>query len=75
MPPPAGEYRRRRGRRTRCGLGLGGLQPILHAGSALTAGRHRVATLHAGRDEDAALKSRLTGVPLDNFILAVDLYR
>lgn len=43
--------------------------------AGLTAGRHKVATLHAGRDEDAALKSRLTGVPLDNFILTVDLYR
>jgi hypothetical protein len=38
-------------------------------------GRTKVAELHIGRDEDAALKSRLTGVPLDLFILTVDLYR
>ena len=42
---------------------------------AATAGRHKVATLAAGRDEDAALKSRLTGVALDKTLLTIDLYR
>ena len=28
-----------------------------------------------GRDEDASLKSRLTGVPLEESILTVDYYR
>ena len=41
----------------------------------LAAGRHKVATIHVGVDEDAGLKSRLTGVALDKYILAVDLYR
>ena len=40
-----------------------------------TAGRRKVATIHVGVDNDAALKTRLTGVPLDTFILTVDLYR
>jgi hypothetical protein len=51
---------------------------IARAAEALTrllAGRQRLATLPAGRDEDAALKSRLTGVPLEEAILTVDLYR
>ena len=42
---------------------------------AATAGRHKMATLFAGRDEDAALKSRLTGVALDKTLLTVDFYR
>jgi hypothetical protein len=41
----------------------------------LTAGRRRIAQIHAGLDRDAALKRRLTGVPLDDFILSVELYR
>ena len=41
----------------------------------VTAGRSKVATLPAGRDEDAALKSRLSGVPLETAILTVDYYR
>jgi hypothetical protein len=41
----------------------------------VTAGRTKVATLHAGVDEDAALKTWLTGVPLDKYILNVDYYR
>jgi hypothetical protein len=39
------------------------------------AGRTKIAEIHVGRDADAALKSRLTGVPLDDFILKVELYR
>jgi hypothetical protein len=39
------------------------------------AGRTKVAEIHVGRDADAALKSRLTGVPLDDFILKVELYK
>lgn len=42
--------------------------------AGVTAGRRKVATLPAGLDEDAALKSRLTGVPLSKYILTVDLY-
>jgi hypothetical protein len=42
---------------------------------AATAGRSKVATLRAGRDVDAALKSRLAGVTLDKTLLTVDLYR
>jgi hypothetical protein len=41
----------------------------------VTAGRSKVATLTAGRDDDAALKSRLSGVPLETTILTVDYYR
>lgn len=43
--------------------------------SELTAGRRKAATIHAGVDADADLKSRLTGVVLDSHILTVDLYR
>jgi hypothetical protein len=43
--------------------------------SDVTAGRNKVVTFGAGLDEDAALKSRLTGVPLEKYILTVDLYR
>jgi hypothetical protein len=41
----------------------------------LAAGRTKIAELRAGHDEDAALKTRLTGVPLDEFILTIELYR
>ena len=37
--------------------------------------RTKVGELRVGHDEDAALKTWLTGVPLDEFILTVDLYR
>lgn len=40
-----------------------------------TAGKRRIVTLQAGVDDDAALKTRLTGVPLTRAILTVDLYR
>jgi hypothetical protein len=40
-----------------------------------TAGRTKVTSFGAGLDEDAALKSRLSGVPLDRYILTVDYYR
>ena len=40
-----------------------------------TAGRTKRATLGAGLDEDAPLKTRLTGVPLSRTILTVDVYR
>jgi hypothetical protein len=40
-----------------------------------TAGRTKLASLPAGHDADAALKTRLTGVPLDAAILTVDFYR
>ncbi len=40
----------------------------------VTAGRRKVAEMHAGVDRDAALKSRLTKVPLDAFLLSVQLY-
>jgi len=41
----------------------------------ITSGRSKVATLRAGRDEDAVLKTRLTGVHLDEAILTVDYYQ
>ena len=41
----------------------------------ITAGRSKAATLPAGRDEDASLKSWLTGVPLEKDILTVDYFR
>jgi hypothetical protein len=41
----------------------------------LTAGRTKRASMPAGHDADAALKTRLTGVPLDPAILTVDFYR
>jgi hypothetical protein len=41
----------------------------------VTAGRRKLASVPIGRDEDAALKSRLTGVPLDANILTVDYSR
>ncbi len=41
----------------------------------LLQGRQKAATIHAGFDNDAALKSRLTGVALTPTILTVDLYR
>ena len=41
----------------------------------VTAERRKIATIHVGIDRDAALKSRLTGVPLSEEILTVDLYR
>jgi hypothetical protein len=41
----------------------------------LIAGRRKIVTLYAGYDADAALKTRLTGVPLGEHILTVELYR
>ena len=41
----------------------------------ITAGRSKAATLPAGRDQDAPLKSWLTGIPLEKDILTVDYYR
>jgi hypothetical protein len=43
--------------------------------AAVTAGRNKSSSFGAGLDEDAALKSRLSGVPLDRYILTVDYYR
>jgi hypothetical protein len=48
---------------------------FLTAVANLSAGRQKVVTIHAGLDDDAALKTRLTGVRLDKNILTVDLYR
>lgn len=42
---------------------------------AIVAGRHKLASMPAGLDEDADLKSRLTRTPLDRYILTVDVYR
>jgi len=42
---------------------------------AATAGRRKVATYAAGRDDDAALKTRLTGTPLDAALMRIDVYR
>jgi hypothetical protein len=41
----------------------------------VTAGRTKRASMPVGHDADAALKTRLTGVPLDPAILTVDFYR
>ncbi len=40
-----------------------------------TVGRAKRASMPVGHDADAALKTRLTGVPLDPAILTVDFYR
>ena len=53
----------------------GGLSTIDTAVQGVLAGRTKTAEIHVGRDADAALKTRLTGVPLDDFILKVELYR
>jgi hypothetical protein len=51
-------------------------QPVFAARLAKIIGtRTKVGELRVGHDEDAALKTWLTGVPLDEFILTVDLYR
>jgi hypothetical protein len=41
----------------------------------ITGDRRQIAQLHAGLDQDAALKGQLTGMSLDEFILSVELYR
>jgi hypothetical protein len=41
----------------------------------VVAGKRKVATIHAGLDEDAEIKSQLAKGPLDKFILTIDLYR
>jgi hypothetical protein len=46
-----------------------------NAVALLIAGRQKMASMPAGLDDDAALKSRLTGVALDKYILTIDLYR
>lgn len=43
--------------------------------SAVTTGRRKVATFNAGRDDDAALKTRLSGVPLDRHLMTIEIYR
>ena len=50
-------------------------QRFLASTGDLTSGRHKVATLHAGIDDDSDLKTRLTGVPLEKSILTIDLYQ
>jgi hypothetical protein len=52
-----------------------GMQRFAARVAELTAGREKIAEVRFGQDEDAMLKTRLTGVPLDEFILTVDLYR
>jgi hypothetical protein len=42
--------------------------------ASVTEGKRAIAKMHAGLDEDAALKTWLTHVPLDKFILEVTLY-
>jgi hypothetical protein len=51
------------------------MRRIAEKTAEITTGRQKIAQLHAGLDKDAGLKSRLTGVALDEFILTVDLYR
>jgi len=45
------------------------------APQTVTADRKKIATIHVGVDKGTSLKSRLTGVALDECILTVDLYR
>jgi hypothetical protein len=51
------------------------MQMFHSAVETLIAGRQKMATMHAGVDEDADMKSFLTGVPLDKYILTVDFYK
>jgi hypothetical protein len=51
------------------------MRQFTHFLADITAGRSKVATLRAGRDGDAALKTRLTGIHLDEAILTVDYYQ
>jgi hypothetical protein len=51
------------------------MQEFNSALGKVTAGRRKVVTIHAGIDEDAEMKTWLTGVPLDKYIVSVDLYR
>lgn len=51
------------------------MAPFVQAVAQATAGRHKVATLQVGIDDEAALKSRLTGTPLSRHLLTIDLYR
>jgi hypothetical protein len=41
----------------------------------ILAARHKAVEIHVGLDNDAKIKSRLTGVPLSRFILTIALYR
>jgi hypothetical protein len=51
------------------------MQKLQTALAAVTAGKHQVAAMSAGVDHDAAIKSRLTGVPLGGDILSIVMYR
>jgi len=51
------------------------MRQFTHFLADITAGRSKVATLRAGRDGDAALKTRLTGIHLDDAILTLDYYQ
>jgi hypothetical protein len=51
------------------------MRQFTHFLADITVGRSKVATLRAGRDGDAALKTRLTGIHLDEAILTVDYYQ
>ncbi len=51
------------------------MQKLQTALAAATAGKQKIAEMSAGLDNDAAIKSRLTGVPLERAILSVAVYR
>ncbi len=51
------------------------MAPFVQSVALATAGRHKVATVQVGIDDEAALKSRLSGTPLSRHLLTVDLYR
>jgi hypothetical protein len=55
--------------------GSAAMNRFREAVTRVSAGKRKITTLQAGVDEDAALKSRLTGVPLTREILTVDVYR
>jgi hypothetical protein len=51
------------------------MRRFAEATARLVAGRQKIASMPAGRDDDAAFKTWLTGVPLGTAILTLDLYR
>jgi hypothetical protein len=54
------------------GSHMGALDALIERAKA---GREKRAGISVGLDRDAALKSRLTGIPLDDRLLRVELYR
>jgi hypothetical protein len=51
------------------------MQQFERIAAEVTGGRTLAAIVHAGVDKDAKLKTWLTGVPLDEAILTLSVYR